>query len=139
MIDLKREYGDRYKITTDPSLEPGTSRSERAWYYRIPATYGWIGVCGETTLLAHCNAGRVIPKLLAIEGVTPRQVGDGEVNAAFDVERFDQVARILKAHRRRRMSPEAREAAAARLAGRRKIPASERAHAAPSPAPSLAR
>jgi hypothetical protein len=119
LIDLKRSFGHEYRITTDPSAEMDPRRSERAWYYRIPARYGWIGVAGPETLLAYCSAPRVIPRLLEIPGIVVRQRGDSEVAAAFGVSQLDDVARVLKAKRRRRMSPEARELATARLAASR--------------------
>jgi hypothetical protein len=122
MINLKDLAGDRFRITLDAAAQQDPSRSERPWLYRIPARYGFVGVSGPDALMAHCHAARVTPRLLAIPGVVARQTGDAEVNATFPPDRLDEVADVLQARRRRRLSPEARGRATARLAMVRPIP-----------------
>ena len=54
-------------------------------------------------------------KLAGIPGVELWQDGDGETTFVFPVDRFAEVAAIVKPHRRRRLSPEGRAELAARL------------------------
>jgi hypothetical protein len=124
MIDLRKLAGDRFKITLDPSAD-SEPRSERLWYYRVPCEYGWIGIHGPKTLLAHCNAKGVIPRLLAIPGVVAHQRGDDEVNAIVPPEQFERVARLLQARKRRKMnfSAEDRARRAGLARGLRRQPA----------------
>jgi hypothetical protein len=107
-INLQVLAGDRHQIVLDPSAK-GEPCSARPWFYRIPCKYGFIAVYGADKLVAHCRAGRLIPRLLKIPGVVARQRGDGEVNAVFPPERLKDVARLLGARRKRQMSPEERE------------------------------
>jgi hypothetical protein len=104
VIDLHALASERnLKATLDPSAE-GEPRSDRPWLWRIPCKYGWIGVHGPATLLAHCNAKFVIPRLLAIPGVVARQRGDREVNATVPPERLDEVAELLQTRKQRRLN-----------------------------------
>jgi hypothetical protein len=108
MIDLKRLASDKYRVELDPSADD-SPRDERPWLWRITCKYGFVGVHGPDTLLAHCNAARVIARLLAVPDVAPRQIGGGEVNCSFPPDRLDAVAEVLGARRRRRLSEEQRE------------------------------
>lgn len=114
-IDLRALAGDKFKTVLDES-GADVPRPERAWHVRIPCRFGFIGVHGPGALLAHCHTARVIPRLLAIEGLAATQRGDGEVNATFPPGRLDAVAQALGARRQRRLSSEARERATSRLA-----------------------
>ena len=125
----ERLISGRSHSTRRPHRRPPGRR--RPWLYRLPARYGHVGVHGSDALMAHCHAARVIPRLLAIEGVVVRQRGDVEVNVAFPPYRLDDVAAVLHVRRRRRLSPEARERATARLAASRPRPLSGAAYAAP--------
>jgi hypothetical protein len=62
-------------------------------------------------------------KIRRLPFVSVEQDGDDGVNATFHVDRFDEVARIMKPRRRRRLSPEQREACGRRLAKFRFQPA----------------
>lgn len=117
-IDLKAIADRRYRITYDPSRAIDGSRESQLWYARIPCRYGFIGVRGASKLLAYCKATRVIPRLLAIPGVEPLQVGDREINVSFPPECLESVAKLLQARHRRQISPEERSALIERLPGR---------------------
>jgi hypothetical protein len=93
----------------DETAEIESSRAERQWLVRIPAKHGWIGVHSDTELTAYCTARRLFPSLLAVPSTRQRQRGDRELAVSFDPEHLDRVAAILKARRKRIMSPAQRE------------------------------
>jgi hypothetical protein len=120
MIDLKKTYGDVYKIVLDESAS-GQSRADRLWCQQIPSKYGHIFVAGRNLLGAHA-AGKLMPgRLAALPGVTVRQRGDTEVNVVFPREVFPAVAALLQARKRRKVSPEQARAGAERLAAHRAL------------------
>jgi hypothetical protein len=109
MIDLKKQYGRKFRITLDESFEIGDrSNEEKLWNLRIPGKYGHIGVWGENTLSAHSGSSRVVKKLIEIPGVTIKQRGDNEVTIVFPPDLIEPVADVLKAKRRRQLSDEHR-------------------------------
>jgi hypothetical protein len=120
MIDLKKMYGDVYKIALDESAS-GQSRADRLWYQQIPCRYGHIFVAGRKLLGAHAS-GKLMPgRLAALPGVTVRQRGDSEINVVFPREVFPAVAALLQARKRRKVSPEQARAGAERLAAHRAL------------------
>jgi hypothetical protein len=121
VIDLKRELGDRYRITLDESAGQETSRKERLWLYQIPCKFGHIYVHGKNRLGGYSSSARVSTKLAAVKGVTVHQRGDTEVTVTFPIKMVDLVATMLGARKRRRMSAEQREARATQLAAVRPV------------------
>jgi hypothetical protein len=109
MIDLKAQFGDRYRITPDESSSVDTDRETRLWCHRIPCRYGFISVHGEDTLAAWTDRRGMIRRLVALEGVRLHQRGDREARVLFPPDRLDSVAGLLRARRRVRLSPEERE------------------------------
>jgi hypothetical protein len=84
----------------------------------IPGRYGQIewhcdGVncwsCplpGQVALAVYSNRPRLFGKLWAIPSMKRHQTGDTEMRAVFPPEAVEQVARVIKAQRRRSLSPE---------------------------------
>ena len=84
----------------------------------IPSRYGqieWLcdGVdcwsCplpGQLALAVYSDRPRLFGKLWAIPGVKRHQTGDTEMRAVFPPEALEQVAQVIKARRRRSLSPE---------------------------------
>ena len=84
----------------------------------IPGRYGQIewhcdGVncwsCllpGQVALAVYSHRPRLFEKLWAIPGVTRHQTGDTEMRAVFPPEALEQIAQVIKARRRRSLSPE---------------------------------
>jgi hypothetical protein len=58
-------------------------------------------------LAVYTNRPRLFPKLWAIPGVRRHQTGDQEMRALFPPEALEQVAGVIRARRRRVLSPEA--------------------------------
>jgi hypothetical protein len=84
----------------------------------IPGRYGrieWLcdgvncSACalpGQFALAVYTDHRRLFEKLWAISGVKRHQTGDTEMRAVFPPEALEQVAGVIKARRRRLLSPE---------------------------------
>ena len=99
MIDLKKTFGDRFKISLDESTEADPTRSERLWQYRIPCKYGFVSVHSPGLLAAFTGRRLMIARLAATPGVRTIQRGDGEIRVVFKPDRLDVVAKLLQARR----------------------------------------
>lgn len=73
----------------------------------IPGRYGQIEWFDGDDLAVYTNRPRLFGKLWAIPGVRRHQTGDTEMRAVFPPEAVEQVAVVIKARRRRTLSPEA--------------------------------
>ena len=71
---------------------------------------------GDLLAVSTNKRGPVSGKIRRLPFVSVQQDGDDGINATFPVDRFDEVARIMKPRRRRRLSPEQRETHTRRLA-----------------------
>jgi len=68
----------------------------------IPGKYGAIHWIGEGPSLAvYSNHSRLFDRLLATPGVHRHQIGDGEIQPLVEPQALDQVAKLIKARRRR--------------------------------------
>jgi len=72
----------------------------------IPGRSGRIEWFDGRDLAASSDRPRVFVKLWAIPGVRRYQTGDTEMRALFPLEALEQVAGVIKARRRRALSPE---------------------------------
>jgi len=72
----------------------------------IPGRYGRIEWRDDEQLAVYSNRPRLFAKLWAIPGVRRHQTGDTEIRAVFPREALAQVAGVIKARRRRTLSPE---------------------------------
>jgi hypothetical protein len=108
MLNLKAVAGMDYKITLDESVLMDKVRENRVFYYRIPCKYGFINVHNDTQLAAYTNSGRIAIKLMTLENII-KQRGDKEVRVLFTIDRLREVCNLLKARKKRKMSPENRE------------------------------
>lgn len=87
----------------------------------IPGRHGVIEWAGSTNgqLAAYTTRRGVRPRLLGmIPGVIRHQVGDDELRVLFPLERLPEIAELLRARRRRTLSPEAARRLGARTAYR---------------------
>ncbi len=108
MIDLKKQYGTKYKIQLDESADIlNQEKSERLWYYRIPCKYGHIGVWGKKTLSYYCDRPRFITKLIGlveINGWEIVQRGESEIQFTFRTSQFYEVADVVKPKKKRQLT-----------------------------------
>lgn len=111
-INLRERFGDRFKVryVQDYFAEYGpNAQTEDPVYMEVPCANGFIAPWSGTELVAcTARAGAVARKLGALPFTTVVQDGDDGANVAFPVERFEEVAAVMKPRRRRRLSPTAR-------------------------------
>ena len=67
---------------------------------------GFCPLPGRFALGVYIDHPRLFGKLWAIVGVKRHQTGDTEMRALFPLEALEQVAGVIKARRRRALSPE---------------------------------
>ena len=72
----------------------------------ISGRYGQIEWVDAEDLTVYTNRPRLFARLWAIPGVRRHQTGDTEIRAVFPAEALRQVAAVIKARRRRTLSPE---------------------------------
>lgn len=118
MIDLST-YADRYRIAYDESYyaQYGDSASVNdPWLKIIRCKRGHIYPHSDTLLAAATNQRFTGKMLAAIPGCKVLQDASDGMNVSFPVEMLDQVLAVMKPYRKRKYTPEQREAAAKRLA-----------------------
>ena len=67
---------------------------------------GFCALPGQFALAVHTDRPRLFEKLWAISGVRRHQIGDAEMRAVFSPKALEHVAKVIKAPRRRSLSPE---------------------------------
>lgn len=67
---------------------------------------GFCALPGQLALAVHTDRPRLFEKLWAIPGVKRHQTGDREMRAVFPPEALGQVAAVIKARRKRTLTPE---------------------------------
>lgn len=109
-INLRERFGKRYRVTHDPAYagEYGEhGRTEDPWLQLIVGRAGHVFPWGGDTLAASTNRrGPLTLKLAAIEGAKLVQDRTDGATVTFPVDRFAEVARLLRLRTRRRLSPE---------------------------------
>lgn len=109
MIDLKAEYGKRYRITLDESAEiDGQTRADRLWLYQIACRRGHVYPHSRETLGAYCNKTPTIKRLIALSSVRVHQRGDRECTVTFRPEHLPEILPLLGPYVRRQVSEEER-------------------------------
>lgn len=114
VINLKEEFGETFKI----EYEDGHSGKENdeAVFQLIPCKFGSIQPWDDQrSLLAYCNKKKLSRRLRKEissgmwAGFKVLVQGDYELRFTFPVNRIEEVAGILKAKRKRRLSLEHKE------------------------------
>ena len=111
-INLKERFGAQYKVTYEESYYAERSRHTLVdpWLMIIPCQHGHIYPQGGDLLAVSTDKrGGIARQVIGSPFVTVEQDGTDGINATFPVERFDEVAAIVKPKRRRRLSAERRE------------------------------
>ena len=115
-IDMKAEYGRRYRVRDDGSGE--TERAEKVWCQEIPGRRGIIYPAGGCDL---CVSGESRDARRKFEEMGLRLVqGGDEWTFRFHASRLDEVAVVVGSRRRRQVSAEAKARFVAMLRGREK-------------------
>ena len=118
VLNLKREFGDRYKIDVDPAFHvPNQPPEDKEWLYLIP--------CGKGGEDAHIythgyrdsphalgffgTSSRIKKRLLDLPPVEMWVEGDSECLIVFPLASFAQVAAIVRPKKKRRMKAKQQE------------------------------
>ena len=81
------------------------TRDREGWPI-IPGRLGQIEYHDGVELAVYTDRPRLFAKLWAIQGVRRHQTGDDEMRALFPPEALEPVAGVIRARRRRSLSPE---------------------------------
>jgi hypothetical protein len=119
-VNLRALFGADYRITFDDCYDSYhvPKASLDPWLMQI-ACKGGITIYphGGDLLAVEVDYHSTLAKrLAALPGVTLHQDGNREKTFLFPLALFDQVAAIVQPRRKRKLSPEQRESATARLA-----------------------
>lgn len=119
-VNLRTRFGTKYKVQYENSYaaEHGeNARVEDPWLMIVPCQRGHhIFPWDESTLAVSLDKAPKTARKLRELGCEVVQDGDDGTTLTFPLERFDQVARIVKPRRRRRLSPKQRQRNTERLA-----------------------
>lgn len=106
LINLKSQYGDRYRVVDDGTDD--RDRAERVWCMEIRGKYGAIYPHGaDGTLAVRVESARVARRFTSL-ALKVAQRGDDEVVFVFTADLIDKVGALIRARRRRQVSPERR-------------------------------
>ena len=93
-IDLRAEYGHRWKIGLDAAAG---GRWSDPWNFKILCRHGEICPWGDGMLAASTRrAGAVANRLLALKGVEAIHDGDDGASIAFPISKLKDVAKVMK-------------------------------------------
>ena len=112
-IDLKCHFGDQYRVEYEESYiadRGDRARTEDPWLMIILCQHGHIYPHGGDLLGISTNRkGPITEKVRNLPCTSLALDSDEGINATFHLNDFDQVAKIVKPRRRRRLSPEQRQ------------------------------
>lgn len=118
-INLRDRFGDRFRVSHEESYAAERSEfrsAEEPWLQIIHCRHGHIVPWGGDLLAVSTNRrGPLAARIRTLPGLEVVQDGSDGLTATFTADRFDEVADIMGAKRRRRLSPEQRAAAVERL------------------------
>ena len=117
-VNLRERFGKRYRISFDSAYSPRhvPRHALDPWAMEIPTRCGSIYPIGGALLVAEVEGhAKMRNRLAALACVTTYQDGDRFGAFKFDVSDFDQVAKIIRPHRRRIVTERERDAARERM------------------------
>jgi hypothetical protein len=124
VTNLQEKYGKKYKVVDDGSDDP--CREGRVWCQEIRGRHGAIYPCGLGGSLAVRveSKTRIKNSLVAArlekEGFKVLQRGEWEIAFRFEPAQLTYIAELIKAKKRKHLSPENRAKALAALAKARR-------------------
>jgi len=103
LIDIKKLYGNKYRIEFDPSYEKGLNKIE---FYIIPCKYGYIYAYSEEYLVFYCTGKKIKNKLHSDHSeIEMRNESDnGEAMFIFKEELFNIIAEYARPKRKKVLS-----------------------------------
>ena len=106
-INLNDQFGDRYKITWDQSAY--YKHDKTPWMMTIEGTYGTIYPYSKDLLAVECDHHRSRQRKLLVLGLELHQDGDRAKTFLFPPEQMPEVAKIIKAYKKRQHRPQTPE------------------------------
>ena len=108
-VQILRALAEPYRLRVVPEAEgfalfPG--RYGQIEWYCDGVTCSSCSLPGQLALAVHTDRPRLFEKLWAISGVRRHQIGDAEMRAVFSPKALEHVAKVIRARRRRSLSPE---------------------------------
>jgi hypothetical protein len=110
-VNLKEQFGSRYRIAYDPAAVLERGGKSNPWYYVIPCKFGEIHPFGGEMLAFHCRGSKM-------RGIIKREFPDFEIESwtddeeaifIFPADRLPELAKIIKPRRRRQVSGSERQ------------------------------
>lgn len=102
-IDLRAEYGHRWKIGLDAAAG---GRWSDPWNFKILCRHGEIYPWGDGLLAASTHrAGAVANRLLALEDIEVIHDGDDGASIVFPISKLKEVAKVMKPRTARHANP----------------------------------
>ncbi len=98
-VDLQEQFGPKFKVEYEESYNAERTKNtlEDPGLMILRCQNGHICPWGDSALAACTNTnGSVATRLRKLPFVTVVQDGDDGVNAVFDVEHFNEIAKIMK-------------------------------------------
>jgi hypothetical protein len=116
-VDLRERFPS-YRTQWDDSHVPG--QQDDPWLVEIPCRYGKIYPYGGNELCAYTDHPRLKRRLAALPGAVVHQEGDFELVVRFHVDVWRPYFELLKARRKRTVTPAVRAALQKALDERRR-------------------
>ena len=107
-INLKKRFGDRFRVTYEESYAAqhgASARVDDPWLQILMCQHGHLYPQGGDMLAASTDRRGPVAKALAdMDCTTVLQDGDDGINVSFHVDDFEEVAGLMKPRRRRQVS-----------------------------------
>lgn len=114
--DLKRLFGDRYRIVYDEAAERERALRRDPWYWRVKCRRGHIYPHSDRLLGFWCTGSPSINKLRRQHPeLTISQLGDDEAIFLFSPAQIDIIAPIAQPYRKRQIGAAERKRLTAQL------------------------
>ena len=109
-INLKEQYGDRFKISLDEAAFCEDESKKDSWYFKILCKYGNIYPVSDKKLGFHCTGERIRGRLHKDHPeIEVRNWSDnGEAIFIFGQEQIDIIAEYARPKRKRKISQKER-------------------------------
>ncbi len=117
MVDLKKQYGKKYRIFMDEAWDAEDSHSnpdkvkDKPWYYEIRGKYGTVYLYGTNKLAVRITGNRIKNRIKAeyADILSLYLEAEDESIFLFSPDNFEIVAKLIKAKRKRQITEEQRK------------------------------
>lgn len=112
-IDLDELFGDRFRVSWEAAAYCKKERTP--WLLQVEGKYGTIYPYSDKLLAVECDYHRSIQKQLLLLPCELHQDGEDEKTFLFPVDKFHDVAKIIRAYKKYNLSPENRAVVTKRI------------------------